>query len=165
MTESDGKRRFWIIVSSAENFARTASLGFTVQGLKSRHRKKADRMRPGDKFIYYVTGKKAFAAVATVKSRCFESHERIWESSDASEGGEEYPFRVKISADLVLDSEQFQPAEELARQMDYARKWPAEHWTLAFQGNVHEVNEPDFELIRGAIASRASGSLRHGTTV
>ncbi|MDQ3043630.1 MAG: EVE domain-containing protein [Chloroflexota bacterium] len=165
MKESDGERRFWIIVSSAENFARTASLGFTVKGLKSRHRKKADRMRPGDRFIYYVTGKKAFAAVATVKSRYFESHERIWESSDASKGGEEYPFRVKISADLVLDSEQFQPAEELARQMDYARKWPAEHWTLAFQGNVHEVHVPDFELIRGAIASRASGSLSHGTTV
>ena len=54
---------YWIIVGSPENFARTAELGFTLQGIKSRHRKKAERMKPGDKIVYYITGRKAFAGI------------------------------------------------------------------------------------------------------
>ena len=77
---------YWIIVGSPENFARTAERGFTVQGLKSRHRKKAERMRPGDKIVYYLTGVKALAGIATVTSPYFESHERIWESKDEKKG-------------------------------------------------------------------------------
>ncbi|MCC6314649.1 MAG: EVE domain-containing protein, partial [Thermomicrobiales bacterium] len=74
MSESND-RRYWIIVGSPDNFERTAALGFTVQGIKSRHRKKAERMEPGDKLVFYLTGKKAFAAVATVESPYFESSE------------------------------------------------------------------------------------------
>jgi hypothetical protein len=37
--------------------------------------------------------------------------------------------------------------------MDYVAKWPAANWTLAFQGNVHEIRENDYRLIRDAIAS------------
>ena len=55
----------------------------------------------------------------------------------------------------MLDDADFVPAEPLARQMEYAKKWPAEHWTLAFQGNVHLVPEGDYELIRAAIEAAA----------
>lgn len=73
---------YWIVVGSIENYRKTAELRFTVQGLKSRHRKKAERMAPGDKLIWYITGRKAFAGIATITSPCFESHERIWQSGD-----------------------------------------------------------------------------------
>ena len=43
---------YWIVVGSPENFARTAEHGFTVQGLKSRPRKMAERMKHGDKIVY-----------------------------------------------------------------------------------------------------------------
>ena len=39
--------------------------------------------------------------------------------------------------------------------MVYATKWPAENWTLAFQGNVHEIGNDDYELIRRAVATSA----------
>ena len=45
------------------------------------------------------------------------------------------------------------PAEPIARQMTYVAKWPAANWTLAFQGNVHEINEDDFRVIRDAIVA------------
>ncbi len=45
------------------------------------------------------------------------------------------------------------PAEPIARQMAYVAKWPAANWTLAFQGNLHEIGEDDYRLIRDAIAS------------
>jgi hypothetical protein len=141
----------WIIVSSVDNFHRTRDLEFTIQGIKSRHRKKAEQMGPGDRIIYYCTGVKAFAGIATITSAYFESDEKIWESGNTKRAGEDYPFRVQITPDLILDDAEFVSAEPLARQMEYAKKWPAEHWTLAFQGNVHLVPEGDYELIRAAL--------------
>lgn len=144
----------WIIVGSPDNFARTRELGFTVHGIKSRHRRKAERMRPGDRIAFYVTGIKAFAATAIIKSSYFESHDRIWESGDPKKAAEDYPFRFEIAQDLVLDTGQAVPAEPIAREMAYARKWPPANWTLAFQGNVHVIGEADFDLIRSALLAR-----------
>jgi hypothetical protein len=154
MSES-ASTSYWIIVGSPENFERTAELGFVVQGLKSRHRKKAERMKPGDKIVYYLTGLKAFAGIATITSPFFESHERIWQSNDQKKAAEDYPFRVEISPDLILGASNATPAEPVARQMDYVAKWPAANWTLAFQGNVHEINAADYQVIRTAIEAAA----------
>ena len=160
MADSESPSNYWIIVGSLDNFRRTRELGFTVQGIKSRHRKKAERMRPGDRIAWYLTGVKGFGGVATITSPYFESHDRIWQSGDPTKEAEDYPYRVNIQAELVLDEGEWAPAEPVARQMDYVRKWPASNWTLAFQGNVHQITESDFELIRDAItANTVAGAL------
>ena len=146
----------WIVVGSPDNFGRSADLGFIVQGFKSRHRKKVERMAPGDKLIFYLTGRKAFAAISTIESAFFESHERVWESGDPKKAAEDYPFRVRTAPDLVLAESDYVPAEALARQMIYAQRWPAEHWTLAFQGNLHAIGDEDYRLIRAALEQRSS---------
>lgn len=155
MTENT-PHAYWIVVGSPDNFERTAEHGFTIQGLKSRHRKKAERMQPGDKIAYYVTGRKAFGGIVTIESTYFEDHEPIWKSSDAKKAAEDYPFRVRISPDIVLPLEEAIPAEPVARQMTYVAKWPANNWTLAFQGNVHEIGEDDYQRIRQAIEAAAA---------
>ena len=153
---------YWIIVGSPDNFRRTAELGFTIQGIKSRHRKKADRMAPGDKLVYYLTGLKAFAAIATVESRFFESRDPIWRSNDPKKAAEDYPFRVRISPDLILSPADALPAEPIARRMAYVAKWPAANWTLAFQGNVHEIGWLDYGLIREEMDARVNVQSRAG---
>lgn len=112
-------------------------------------------MKPGDKFIYYCTGVKSFAGIAKVTSEVFEDHTAIWASGNKKKAEEDYPYRFKIEGDLALADEDLVPAEPLARQMVYARKWPAENWTLAFQGNVHNVPEEDYQLIRAEIEKAA----------
>ncbi len=154
MTEQTLGPRYWIIVGSPDNFAKTAELGFTVQGLKSRHRKKAERMGPGDRIAYYVTGRKAFAATSVITSPYFESHERIWTSTDPKKAAEDYPFRVEIQPDLVLPEADYVDAEPIAREMTHTKRWPEKNWTLAFQGNVHEISADDFTIIRDAISAR-----------
>lgn len=149
---------YWIIVGSPENFATTRALGFTLQGIKSRHRKKAEQMHPGDKIAYYVTDIKAFGATATITSDYYEGHEVVWRSSNPKKQDEDYPFRVRIEADVILAEGEFLPAEEVARGMEYVRKWPAENWTLAFQGNVHKIDRHDFGLIRSALIEAASAA-------
>jgi hypothetical protein len=154
MASGTDNATYWIVVGSIDNFRRTAERGFTIQGLKSRHRKKAERMKAGDKIVYYVTGIKAFGAISTITSPYFESHEIIWQSGDPKKAAEDYPFRVETAPDLVLDEADFVPAEGVARQMTYVSKWPADNWTLAFQGNVHEIGRGDYELIRDALEAR-----------
>jgi EVE domain-containing protein len=154
MTGETGNPTYWIIVGSVDNFRRTADRGFTIQGIKSRHRKKAERMKPGDKIVYYLTGIKAFGAISTITSSYFESHERIWQSGDPKKETEDYPFRIETTSDLVLDEADFVPAEGVARRMSYVSKWPPENWTLAFQGNVHEIGRADYELIRDEVEAR-----------
>jgi predicted RNA-binding protein len=147
---------YWIIVGPTENFDKTRALGFTVQGMKSRHRKKAEQMKPGDKLIYYLTGIKAFGGIVTVTSNYFEDHDIIWRSTNKKRQEEDYPFRVRIESDVVLDPGGYIPAEPIARAMTYVQRWPADNWTLAFQGNVHHIDEPDYDLIRRAITEAAT---------
>jgi hypothetical protein len=148
-------RAYWIIVGSPENFATTRAQGFAIQGIKSRHRKKAEQMRPGDKLAWYVTGVKAFAGVATITSESFEDHTPIWKSTNKQRAAEDYPWRFHISADVALPDGEFVEAEPIARKMAYVGKWPAANWTLAFQGNVHKVDEGDFALIESAVKAAA----------
>lgn len=142
-------RQYWILVSSPDNLQRTKDHDFTVQGMKSRHRKKAEQMQPGDKLIYYLTGRKMFAATATVTSEYFEGDDLIWTSNNKESTGEpeNYPWRVNIEPELVAGERAWIDAEPVARQMIHARKWPEKNWTLAFQGNVHNVPEEDYQLI------------------
>ncbi|MGQ0680258.1 MAG: EVE domain-containing protein [Actinomycetota bacterium] len=147
---------FWIAVSGEANFEKTRELGFQLQGFKSRQRRKAERMLPGDKLVWYITKEMTFAGFASITGTYFEDHEPIWMGKKE---GEDYPWRVPIKADLVLDRDAWVDVEGVARRMAYVAKWPAEHWRLAFQGNLHEIPQSDFELIEQALTQAAASRV------
>ncbi len=137
-----------MVVGSPDNFARTRERSFSMQGFKTRQRRKVmEQMAPGDRLVYYVTKVQAFGATASIDSEGFEGHEQIWESKP----GEDYPWRVKTSADIVLDESQWVPSEAVGPGLTYVQKWPAEHWKLAFQGNLHRLPDEDFDVLRAAL--------------
>ncbi len=158
-TETPDSPQHWLIVSGIDNFRASRQLGFTIQGMKSRHRRKAEKMRAGDRITYYITGIKAFAGTVRITGPSFESHEPIWKSKDPKRDAEDYPWRVPIEAEVILPEADFVPAEPIARQMAYVARYPAANWTLAFQGNVHLLPGADVELVAGAIHDAA------GTTI
>ncbi|MGI9081513.1 MAG: EVE domain-containing protein, partial [Thermoleophilaceae bacterium] len=55
----------------------------------------------------------------------------------------------------VLDEESFVPAVELAGELEHVAKWPAEHWHLAFQGQLRSVSKRDAKLLEGRIRATA----------
>ena len=139
-----------MVVGSPDNFGRTRELGFSVQGFKSRQRRKVlEQMQPGDNLVYYVSKVQAFGATATIQSDGYEDHELIWESKP----GEDSPWRVTISPDVVLDESDRIPSDAIGPGLQYVKKWPAEHWKLAFQGNLHLIPDEDFEALRAAMTS------------
>ncbi|MSQ36816.1 MAG: EVE domain-containing protein [Chloroflexi bacterium] len=144
----------WMIVTSRDNYATTKALGFTVQGVKSRHRRKAERMAPGDRVCWYLTGVQSFAATATLTSAFFEGHDPIWVSEKT---GDPYPWRFRIEKDHAVtpggvgDQGRWVTAASLLPALGFVKKWPAAHWRLAFQGNLHELGAEDFATIEQAI--------------
>jgi len=100
----------------------------------------------------------AFAATATLSSQMFEDHSHIWRSSRREE---DYPWRVQMRPEHVLEETEWVLAKELAYRLEYVRKWPPEHWTLAFQGHVHQLPQKDFKLIEDEIR-RSQGRRRDG---
>ena len=148
---------YWIVVGSEENLRAAQARGFDLFGFKSTRRREAAQMRPGDKLIFYLTGLMKFGGLATVASECFEDHTKVFKSEKKPQ--EDYPFRVNVRPEIVLTPEQYLDVKEIAPRMEYTKKWPVEHWRLAFQGNLHQIPEGDYELIvsqmKAAVGARA----------
>jgi len=145
--------RTWILTGSLENFRISAARGFDLIGFKQRRRRQAEQMRPGDEVAFYVTGVQEFGALARVRSEMFEDRSPIWPRGDKQE---DYPWRVDAEPVVVLAEERFVPAVELVGDLEHARKWPREHWHLAFQGQLRTVGEADARLLRDRLEA-ASG--------
>jgi hypothetical protein len=59
----------------------------------------------------------------------------------------------------VLEEARWLEAESVKDELEHIRKWPAEHWKLAFQGQVRTVSDTDADVLLERMRSRA------GTTV
>jgi hypothetical protein len=125
--------------------------------MKSRHHKKAKTVQAGDTVLFYVTGLKAIGGLAHVTGPAFEDQTHIWDSKKA---GEEYPFRFPIRpVAIIARPDDFVPVEAFVDALEYPRRWPRQNWTLAFQGNVHQLSEHDHDLLaRAVIEAAAAGA-------
>ncbi|MBK5117870.1 MAG: EVE domain-containing protein [Thermoleophilia bacterium] len=144
----------WILTGCLENFQINVERGFDVIGLKERRIRQAEQFEPGDRVIFYVTGIKAFGGIARVRSPMFEDREPIWPQGK-NKHPEDYPWRVEAEPELVLAEAAFIPAESLLGELEHLGKWPAEHWHLAFQGQLRTISEADSKLLTGRMEAAA----------
>ncbi len=148
-------KTYWMLVTTQENLDITRSRGFSMQGVDTKNRRKALRIGPEDRVLYYVSDKKGFAATATVTSDNFEDHERIWKHHDDQET---FPHRVELSPDVVLDESEYVDGYQVGPTLQYVKKWPPDMWPLAFFGMLHIIPQRDFNFIESELR-RMSGDL------
>jgi len=148
---------YWIVVGSEENMRIAEARGFDIFGFKSTRRSEVSRMQPGDKLIFYLTKIMKFGGLAEVTSDYFEDHAKVFRSE--KKPGEDYPFRVKVKPVVILQPDQYLDVREIAPGMEYTKKWPAQHWRLAFQGNLHEVPAADYEKIASLMREAAGARM------
>lgn len=144
---------YWIVVGSDDNFKTAQQRGFDIFGFKSTRRRESAQMRPGDKLVFYLTGIMKFGGIATVESEYFEDHTPVFRSTKRPQ--EDYPFRVRVQPEIILERERYLDVREIAPGLQYTKKWPAEHWRLAFQGNLHQIPQEDYQVIASLIAEAA----------
>jgi predicted RNA-binding protein len=145
----------WVLTGSLENFRATREHGFSVIGMKERRRGLAEQVEPGDRIVFYVTGVQALGGIARVTGEMYEDRTKLWPGKPGNPDA--YPWRFETEPVLVLDEDEFVPAVELAGELEHVRKWPAEHWRLAFQGQLRTVSDADARLIEKRLA-RAAGA-------
>jgi len=95
--------------------------------------------------VLYLTKLMAFAGSIVVTGELYEDRTKIWPGKPGK--ADAYPWRFPTEAEIVLDEDQWVPAETLATKLEHIRKWPAEHWKLAFQGQLRTVSEQDAKLL------------------
>ena len=135
----------WVLTGSLENFRATRERGFRLIGAKEGRRRSAEQIEPGDEIVFYVTGVQAFGGAVRVASKMFEDREPVWPGKPGKVDA--YPWRFESEPVLVLDEKRFVSAAELAGELEHVRKWPIEHWHLAFQGQLRTVSEADAKLL------------------
>lgn len=135
----------WLLVSSPDNFETSRARGFDIAGMKTRWKKAAGEVQPGDSVFFYLTGIKAIGGEAAATGEAyFDDANKIWESTKP---GEVYPWRFPIKMLKARNANEYLQVESFLNDYENAKKWSPEHWTLAFQGNVHRLNEHDYKLI------------------
>ncbi len=150
-------RNYWMMITNLENFRVTRDLGFTVQGLNAHLQRKAQRIEPGDRILYYIGGKRYFAATATATSRYAEDPAPVWKKEG---NNSPWAFKVNIQSQYILDENEFIDACQLAPRLEYVRKWAPEDWYIAFaQSKLHLLPKKDFMLIEEEMRKiRANGN-------
>ena len=135
----------WILTGSLDNFRATREHEFRVIGAKEGRRGLAEQIEPGDRIVFYVTGEQAFGGSVRVTGEMYEDRTRLWPGKPGE--ADPYPWRFETTPEIVLPEDGFVPAEELAGELEHVRKWPAEHWQLAFQGQLRTVSEADADVL------------------
>jgi hypothetical protein len=147
----------WILTGSPENFAATSEHGFALIGLKERRRRQALEMERGDRIVFYLTRRMAFAASVLISGDLFEDRTPVWPGKPGK--ADPYPWRLPTEPELVLEEADWLPAESLVGELEHIAKWPREHWKLAFQGQLRTISDPDtallLERMRARVGARA----------
>lgn len=143
----------WILTASPENHAATVAHGFAVIGCKERRRNQALLIEPGDRIVLYLTRVMRFAAAVRITGELFEERTKIWPGKPGK--ADAYPWRFATAPELVLDEPRWVAAETLKDDLQHIRKWPAEHWKLAFQGQLRTVCDADAALLMERMRSAA----------
>ncbi len=151
---------YWIVVGSPENFQIAIRRGFDLFGFKSTRRRESSEMQPGDKLVFYLTGVKKFGGIARVTSDAFEDHKQIFRSE--KKPGEDFPFRVKTKAEVVLPEERWLSVPDYVPLLEFTRKGAMKSWGMAFQGNLHKISEADYKLLEREM--RAAGKKKPAKT-
>ena len=146
--------KYWIVVGGTEIFETTKGLGFARHGFKSTRRGMAGAVAPGDQMAFYITGRKQFSGAVEITSAMVEERTRVWTSSKKPD--ELYPFRVGIKPVVILDEAKWLDAEPYHERFTWTQKWPRANWTLAYQGNLHQVPEADFAMLLADLKKAAA---------
>ncbi|MDP6455227.1 MAG: hypothetical protein QF898_18225 [SAR202 cluster bacterium] len=152
-----------MFVEAPQNFEVTREIDFSLFGMGPKYRRRAERMQPQDRVLFYVNGIRKWPASATITSTYFEDNSPLWSPTTRNES---FQYRVKLKADIVLDEEDYIDAMILGPRLDYVKRWAPENWPLAFWDRLHLLPQRDFRLIEGEmerIAARNDKPKRHST--
>lgn len=135
--------KYWILVTHPNNFEIMKDKNMAA--MKAKRKSFALAVEPGDKVVFYLTKIGKFGGVAEFTSRARNETSKIFTEEKV---GEVHPWRFDVEFERKFSPEGYKDSEIFKDKLKYLKKWPAKHWKLGFQGNVHEIGKEDYETLR-----------------
>ena len=131
---------FWMSVQKLDDFENLKKEDFNELVVPKNSQKKANRMEPNDRLIFYITELKEWAASGTVDSHNFSKEEKK---------EEDLIYKATISINYLLNEEDYIKGAILGPSLYYLRNWNPEKWDLAFTDPLYLLPRQDFKVIEG----------------
>ncbi len=144
----------WIVVGPTENFDVLRERKFDLCAFKSSRRKQSGEMQPGDRIVFYLTGVVQFGGVVEVTGTMFEDETDIGLHSEVK-GEEAYPFRIKTKPVVIPDPGHYVEVREVTDLLDKTRALGPKKLGMAFRGNLHKINDQDYQQIEQLLRAEA----------
>ena len=140
---------YWLLVTHPANFEIMKAKN--IAAMKAKRKSYAEKVKVGDKVVFYLTKIGKFGGAAEFKSKFHEEKTKIFPEEKENEV---HPWRFDVKFEVKLNEDQYVPAEEFKDKLKYLKKWPAKYWKLGFQGNVHEIPKEDYETLLKALKDK-----------
>lgn len=132
---------YWLDLFTGTTWREFRDAGASVSGFSAKRRSVAERVKPGDVFLCYLTGVMRWVGALEVTGRS-NSTERIWKD-------QEFPIRFSVKPLIMLEPEHGVPMEELRGRVTF---FASEKDKGKFKGIVRASPNPfqerrDAELI------------------
>ena len=132
--------KYWLVVTSPENFKQSREMGFKLQGVPLRHRGLMQKMEVGDQVVLYIRGLQKFGATARITGEYVEDDTKVWVDDDQM-----WPARRPQEPEIVLDDDELIDAKKLVPDLGFIEN--KRYWGVHLQGSIREMPEEDFRFI------------------
>jgi len=133
--------KYWLDLFTAETWNEFLKNGAEISGFRESKKKLAEKIKPGDYFICYVTGISRFIGILEIKSKVFCDNSQIWER-------ETFPIRFKVKLVHKLTLLTAIPVLELKDKLSIFKNLKSKNaWTGSFRGSPARIKEEDGEII------------------
>ena len=148
---------YYVDLFSRETLARFVQSDQTITGFRLGHRRAAERVRPGDKFICYLTKASRWVAILEVEDGPFEDH-----SPRFAEEDDPFVIRFHVRPVVMLTEEEALPIkdERVWRTLSFTRDHEptSKTWTGRLRGSLNRLDEADGEFLEELLLRRASST-------
>ena len=148
-------KNYWMFVEDGQNAAITRRMGYSLFGMGPRYKKRAERMQPNDRAIFYSRNLRSWTASATITGKFYVDESIVWKPDDKAK---EFKYRVKLKSNYILSEDQYLDGLQLGPSLEYVKRWSPKDWPLAFFDNLHLIPQRDFSFLEGEMKRLKTGT-------
>ncbi|MBP6964247.1 MAG: EVE domain-containing protein [Armatimonadetes bacterium] len=139
------KRDYWLDLFTGVTWQQFQDAGAAVSGFRASRKVHAEKIKPGDYLLCYLTGVSRFVGVLEVLSPVFEDTTPIWADED-------FPCRLKVKVVAALTPDTAVPVHHLSDRLSFFQNMKApSSWTGRFRGSPCKWNRQDGEAVLRAV--------------
>ncbi|GAB4377366.1 MAG: hypothetical protein Kow00121_26580 [Elainellaceae cyanobacterium] len=138
-------RNYWLDLFTGTTWQEFLDAGGEVTGFRDTRWATAQKIKPGDYFLCYLTGVSRFIGLIEVTSKAFRDNTLLWKD-------ELFPVRFKCRILVALTPETALPVKNLSDRLSMFQNMSSPiAWTGSFRGSPAKWKESDADVVIEAL--------------